>query len=240
MSLLVITFLSPISQVLTIKIILQRIQTTCLHVSCCHHCNYYHYRNVDFVLFHNVTCYNNFFYHRSMLTLHITCTLIVTSVILWSLECKKQRPNFIESRYLAHNYKRHLYIWLLMDPIMLVLIMQVWIQRLLGLCMKRERKWLKWSYFFKDLNEWFKDFKNSDVVQELFLEYWWLECMQNECESSKMQCERLLDQLKNRERPAASCRWTSTGVWEINPLKFIKTSGRLSIILEESRESTSN
>ena len=81
-----------------------------------------------------------FFYHISMLTLHITCTLIVTSMILWSLECKKQRPNFIESRYLA-RYKRHLYnIWLLMHPIMLVLInMQVWLQRLLGLCMKRER-----------------------------------------------------------------------------------------------------
>ena len=37
-----------------IKIIHQRIQTTCLHASYCHHCN------VDFVLFHNVTCYTNY------------------------------------------------------------------------------------------------------------------------------------------------------------------------------------
>ena len=38
------------------NIIHQRIQTTRLHASCCHNC---HYCNVDFVLFHNVTCYTN-------------------------------------------------------------------------------------------------------------------------------------------------------------------------------------
>ena len=53
------------------------------------------------------------FYHISMLTLHITCTLVVTSVMLWSIECKKQRLIFIESRYLAH-YKHYLSIYLYM------------------------------------------------------------------------------------------------------------------------------
>ena len=36
------------------------------------------------------------FYHISMLTLHIMCTLVVTNVMLWSIECKKQRLIFIE------------------------------------------------------------------------------------------------------------------------------------------------
>ena len=40
-----------------IKIIHQRIQNTCLHASHCHHSSYYHYCNVNFVLFHNGTCY---------------------------------------------------------------------------------------------------------------------------------------------------------------------------------------
>ena len=38
------------------KIIHQRIQHTHSHASCCHRC---HYCSVDFVLFHNVTCYTN-------------------------------------------------------------------------------------------------------------------------------------------------------------------------------------
>jgi hypothetical protein len=42
-----------------IKINHQRIQTTNSHASHCHHYNCCHYCNVDFVLFHNVTCYNN-------------------------------------------------------------------------------------------------------------------------------------------------------------------------------------
>ena len=43
-----------------IKINHPRIQTTGLHESCCHHdCKHCHYCNVDFVLFHNVTCDTN-------------------------------------------------------------------------------------------------------------------------------------------------------------------------------------
>ena len=38
-----------------IKIFHQRIQTTRSHASQCHHCQYYHYCNVDFVCFHKVT-----------------------------------------------------------------------------------------------------------------------------------------------------------------------------------------
>ena len=46
-----------------IKVFHQRIQTTHSHASYCHYCN------VDFVLFHNVTC-----------------TLVATGVKLWRLE----------------------------------------------------------------------------------------------------------------------------------------------------------
>ena len=50
-----------------------------------------HYCNVDFVLFHNVTCYINSLSSRihvnTTQVLNITCTLVATSVILWSLEC---------------------------------------------------------------------------------------------------------------------------------------------------------
>ena len=70
-----------------IKIINQRIQTTCLHASHCHHCN------VDFVLFHNVTWYNNYLlsciHVNNAGLLNIMCTLVVTGVILGSLECGK-------------------------------------------------------------------------------------------------------------------------------------------------------
>jgi hypothetical protein len=54
-SLLVVTFPSHASWVLTLKWSHQRIQTTRSHASHCHHC---HYCNVDFVLFHNVISYN--------------------------------------------------------------------------------------------------------------------------------------------------------------------------------------
>jgi hypothetical protein len=63
-----------------IKIIHQRIQTTRLHASCCHYCN------VDFVLFHNVTCYtNSLLSHIHVNTtslLNIMCILDATSMIL--------------------------------------------------------------------------------------------------------------------------------------------------------------
>ena len=73
-----------------IKINHQRIQTTCLHASHCHLYNYCRYCNVDFVLFHNVTCYNNSLlsciHANTTKLLNITCTLVATSVILQSLE----------------------------------------------------------------------------------------------------------------------------------------------------------
>ena len=48
--------------------------------------------HVDFVSFHNVTCYDDFIYHASMLKLYmklfdIMCALVVRKVMLWSLEC---------------------------------------------------------------------------------------------------------------------------------------------------------
>ena len=70
------------------KLIRQRSQTTRLHVSCYHHC---HYCNVDFVLFHNVTCYTNSL--LSCIQVHTTnlfsimCTLVATCMILGRLEC---------------------------------------------------------------------------------------------------------------------------------------------------------
>ena len=65
--------------------------TTCSHASRCHHCKYYQYCNVGFVLFHNVTCYtNSLLSHIHTNTIehpNITCTLFATSMILRSLEC---------------------------------------------------------------------------------------------------------------------------------------------------------
>ena len=47
--------------------------------------------NVDFVLFHNVTCYTNPLFSRIQVNntylLNITCTLVPTTKILGSLEC---------------------------------------------------------------------------------------------------------------------------------------------------------
>ena len=76
---------------LDIKTIHQWIQTTCLHVaSRCHHHHYCHQCNVDFMLFHNITCYTNSLLSRIhgniAYLLNITCTLVATSMILGRLE----------------------------------------------------------------------------------------------------------------------------------------------------------
>lgn len=49
----------PIYHVFWIRINHERIQTIRSHASGCHHCDYCRYCNVDFVLFHHVTCYTN-------------------------------------------------------------------------------------------------------------------------------------------------------------------------------------
>ena len=71
-------FLSCITD-FDIKIIHQIIQTTRPHASRCHHC---HYCSIDFVLFHNVTCYTYCLLldmHVNTTTLlNITCTLVAT------------------------------------------------------------------------------------------------------------------------------------------------------------------
>ena len=71
-----------------IKINHQSIQIIWLHTSRCHYC---HYCNVDFMLFHNVTCYSNsllFCIHvNTPDLLNMTCTLVATGVILGRLEC---------------------------------------------------------------------------------------------------------------------------------------------------------
>ena len=70
------------------KIHHQRIQTTRSHASRCQYC---HYCNVDFVLFHNVTCYTNsllsHIHVNTVELLDVTCILIAISMIWWSLEC---------------------------------------------------------------------------------------------------------------------------------------------------------
>ena len=78
-----------------IKINHQRIQTTHSHASRCHHCSYCQQCNLDFVVFHNVTCYYNprlsHIHVNTTKLLKITCTLVATSVILQSLECNFER-----------------------------------------------------------------------------------------------------------------------------------------------------
>ena len=82
-------YFSPIYQgVFDMKIIHQRIQTTSSHASHCYHC---HHCNVDFVLFHNVTCCANSLlsciHVNTTYLLNIMCTLVATCVILGRLEC---------------------------------------------------------------------------------------------------------------------------------------------------------
>ena len=65
--------------------------TTYSHASRCHNCDYCHYCNVDFVIIHDVigyidprlSCIRN----STIYLLNITCTLVVTRVILGRLEC---------------------------------------------------------------------------------------------------------------------------------------------------------
>ena len=68
-----------------IKVIHQRIKTTHSYASHCH------YSNVDFVLFHNVTCYNNSLlsciHVNTTCLLNITSTLVAIGVLLGRLEC---------------------------------------------------------------------------------------------------------------------------------------------------------
>ena len=88
-----------------IRINHQRIQITCLHLSRCHHCPYY---NIDIVLFHDVTSYINPFlspiHVNTIKLLHITCTLVATKMILWSLECIGNLPYKNKVVEVVHSY----------------------------------------------------------------------------------------------------------------------------------------
>ena len=81
-----------------IKVIHQRNQITRSHASHCHYCN------VNFVLFHNVTCYTNpllsCFQVNTTNLLNTTCTLVATCMILGRLECiHLSSRNYEESGY---------------------------------------------------------------------------------------------------------------------------------------------
>ena len=56
---------------------------------CCHHS---HYRNVEFVLFHDVTCYTYSLLSRIHVNIakFFMCTLVATTVILHSVECTRK------------------------------------------------------------------------------------------------------------------------------------------------------
>ena len=77
----------------------QRIETTRLHTSRCHH---RHSCNVDFVLFHDVTHYINSMLshiHNNTMYLHIiTCNLVATSMILERLECSAAIKHHVHHR----------------------------------------------------------------------------------------------------------------------------------------------
>ena len=80
--------------------------TTRSHTSCCLQCHYCHYCNVDFVLFHDVTCYTN----SMLLSIHVdtanlfnnTCTLFVVDMKLWRLERTFEHSR-ISYLYMSHN-----------------------------------------------------------------------------------------------------------------------------------------
>ena len=86
-----------------IKIIHQRIQTTCEHAPRRLYCHYY---NVDFVLFHNVTCLTNSLlsciHVNTAHLLDITCTLVTTCMILGRLECTC--CNIIDCAFISDMY----------------------------------------------------------------------------------------------------------------------------------------
>ena len=67
------------------------LQTTRLHASCRDHHHHRHDRNVNFMLFHNVTCHTIFLLSRihvnSTHLVNITSTLTTTRVIWGRLEC---------------------------------------------------------------------------------------------------------------------------------------------------------
>ena len=85
--------------VFDIQMIHRRIQTARSHASRCHHC---HDCNVDFVLFHNVTCYTNYLlsciHVNTTNPLDITRTLAATCVILGRLECVGFEPIISKSQ----------------------------------------------------------------------------------------------------------------------------------------------
>ena len=74
------------------------------HTSRCRHCKSCHYHTVDFIAFHNVTCYTNSLLTRIHVNttkpLNITYTLVATSVILWSSEW-----------YSMHTYSSRDHLW---------------------------------------------------------------------------------------------------------------------------------
>ena len=90
----------------------QRIKTTCWHSSRCHHYHYCHYCNVDFVFFHNVTCFtNSVLSHIHVNTAHllniITCTVVATDVILGKLVRvyhKDRLNNLLDSAHKRHRW----------------------------------------------------------------------------------------------------------------------------------------
>ena len=71
-----------------IEIIHQGIQITCSHTSYHHH---FHYCNVSFVSFPNVTCYTNSLlsciHVNTTYLLNVTCTLVATCMILRRIKC---------------------------------------------------------------------------------------------------------------------------------------------------------
>ena len=82
-----------------IRIIHERIYTTHLHASCWRHCHYRHCCNVEFVLFHNITCYTKYLLScirvNKVYLFNITCTLVATSMILGRLECISRKSKLI-------------------------------------------------------------------------------------------------------------------------------------------------
>jgi hypothetical protein len=88
----------------------QIIEATCSHALHCLHC---HYWNVDFVLFHNVTCYTNPLLsciHVNITNLlNIMCTFVATCVILGRLKCSCMQSLY--SWEVASLWYKIVHIW---------------------------------------------------------------------------------------------------------------------------------
>ena len=95
-----------------IKMNHQRIQTTHMHTSRCHHCNYCHCCNVNFMSIHNTTCYIHpllsYMHANTTKLMNITCTLVAKKNDSVEFTVELGRKEYRRQTYLSFiQHKNH-------------------------------------------------------------------------------------------------------------------------------------